>query len=192
MMMCEALEKLLSAASIPDAHRSVELLLSKYHTLDGILCADVHDLVAIVGERAAMLVKLAAATVYRRAEDNLGVGVRYNDSTIREYLVDFFCGSSVEMLYLISLGESDDILSIDLIGEGTVNGANVTSRRLLDAAVRSRAKAVVIAHNHPAGRATPSSEDMLFTDSVENLFREIGIKLYAHYIIAGNQCKKIN
>ena len=191
-MIRRTLEKLLSAASLPDAHKSAELLLSKYHTLDGVFCADPMDLTDLVGERSAMIIKLAAATVYRRAEDNLLPGTRYDELKMREHLVGFFCGSAVELLYLISLDESDAIISVDLIGEGTVNSAGVTPRRLLDSAVRNRAKSVIIAHNHPAGRATPSSEDMTFTDAAAKLLGEIGVRLRAHYIVAGTQCRKID
>ena len=191
-MIRKILENLLASASLPDAHGSTELLLSRYHTLDGVFCADASDLTDLIGERGAMLIKLTAATVCRRAEDNLMSGTRYDEVEMREYLIGFFCGSAIELLYLISLGESDDIISIDLIGEGTVNSAGVTSRRLLDAAVRNRAKSVIIAHNHPAGRATPSAEDMTFTYAAEKLLSEIGIRLRAHYIVAGNQCRRID
>ena len=191
-MIRKTLENLLAAASLPDAHSAAEILLSRYHTLDGVFCADASDLANLVGERGAMIIKLTAATVCRRAEDNLVPGTRYKEIEMREHLIGFFCGSSIEMLYLISLGESDEILSVDLIGEGTVNSAGVTSRRLLDAAVRNRAKSVIIAHNHPAGRAIPSSEDMAFTDAAEKLLCEIGIRLRAHYIVAGNQCRRID
>ena len=191
-MIRKVLENLLASASLSDAHGSAELLLSRYHTLDGVFCADASDLTDLVGERGAMLIKLTAATVCRRAEDNLVSGTRYNEVKMREHLIGFFCGSAIELLYLISLDESDDIISIDLIGEGTVNSAGVAPRRLLDAAVRNRAKSVIIAHNHPAGRATPSSEDMAFTDAAEKLLCEIGIRLRAHYIVAGNQCRRID
>ena len=123
----------------------------------------------------------------------------YRDDLIRlveRDKIEQFYGASAEeadeVLYLISLDESDDIISIDLIGEGTVNSAEVAPRRLLDIAVRNRAKTVIIAHNHPAGRATPSSEDMAFTDAAEKLLSEIGIRLRAHYIVAGNQCRRID
>ncbi len=191
-MVRKVLENLLASASLPDAHSSAELLLSRYHTLDGVFCADASDLTDLVGERGAMIIKLTAATVCRRAEDKLVPGTRYDEVKMREHLIGFFCGSAIELLYLISLGESDEILSVDLIGEGTVNSAGVTSRRLLDAAVKNRAKSVIIAHNHPAGRATPSAEDMAFTDAAEKLLFEIGIRLRAHYIVAGNQCRRID
>ena len=39
-MIRKVLENLLASASLPDAHGSAELLLSRYHTLDGVFCAD--------------------------------------------------------------------------------------------------------------------------------------------------------
>ena len=191
-MIRRTLENLLAAASIPDVHKHAELLLSRFHTLDGVFCADSADLINLVGERGAMIIKLTAATVCRRAEAHFLPGTHYNEMNMREHLTGFFCGSAIEFLYLVSLDGEDNIISVDLVGEGTVNSAEVAPRRLLDIAVRNRAKTVIIAHNHPAGRATPSSEDIAFTNAAENLLSEIGIKLRAHYIVAGNQCRRID
>jgi DNA repair protein RadC len=40
--------------------------------------------------------------------------------------------------------------------------------------------------------AEPSSEDVAFTDSAEQILASIGVKLLAHYVVAGIQCKKID
>jgi DNA repair protein RadC len=191
-MIEKALEKLFESASVPDPHGAAALLISKYHTLDGVFSADETALSALVGERVAMLIKLTAATVRRRAEDALAPGTRCSDGLLRLELSGFFCGCSVEMIYLISLGDSDEILAVDLVGEGAVNSASITSRSLLDVAIRRGTKRVIIVHNHPAGVAEPSSEDVAFTDSAEQILASIGVKLLAHYVVAGIQCKKID
>ena len=190
-MTRRTLERLFLAASLPDALEAIDELIAKYHTLDGVFSADPRSLVELVGERAAMLIKLSAASVSRRAEEMLSPGARYDERDLRERLSAFFCGNSVERLYLLSYGERDELISVDLIGEGTVNAAGVAPRRLLDTAIRNRARTVVIAHNHPAGMTTPSEEDREFTQTVEVLFAGIGVSLRAHFTVAGNQCRKI-
>ena len=112
-MIRRTLENLLTAASIPDVHKHTELLLSRYHTLDGVFCADAIDLTNLVGERGAMIIKLTAATVCRRAEEHLLPGTHYNEAVMREHLVGFFCGSAIELLYLIS-----NNISIDRLFDG--------------------------------------------------------------------------
>ena len=191
-MIEKTLEKLFEAASVPDPHGAASLLISKYHTLDGVFSAAPSAISGLLGERIAMLIKLTAATVRRRAEETLAPGTRCSDELLRPELAGFFCGCSVEMIYLISLSDSNEILSIDLVGEGAVNSASITSRSLLDVAIRRGAKKAFIVHNHPAGVAEPSSEDVAFTDSAEQILASIGVKLLAHYVVAGTQCKKID
>ncbi len=190
-MIRDTVEGLFSAAALPDSREMTELLIQKYHALDGILCADPLILTDLIGERATMLIKLAAAMTSRRAENRLESGGRLDESELRHCLSRLFCGISVERLHLISLDSSDEIIAIDCIGEGSVNSANVTPRRLLDVAVRRGAKSVIIAHNHPAGVPKPSAADFRFTLSAESILTNIGVKLKAHYIVAGNKCKEI-
>lgn len=191
-MIADTLDKLFSSASLPNSRETAELLAARYHSLDGVFGADPLVLAELAGERAAMLIKLTAATVCRRAEEYLAPGRRPSDEEIRSALVGFFCGVSVEQLYLISLDDSDRIIAVDLIGEGVINAANVASRLLTDTAVMRGAKKVIMAHNHPAGTASPSEIDIAFTDSAVLLFASMGARLIAHYVVAANQCKKID
>ncbi|MCR5176893.1 MAG: hypothetical protein K6C05_08585, partial [Anaerovibrio sp.] len=51
-------------------------------------------------------------------------------------------------------------------------------------AVKRMAAAVVIAHNHPSGIATPSQEDIKFTKELIESSKILGIQLVDHVIIA--------
>ena len=50
--------------------------------------------------------------------------------------------------------------------------------------VRDRATAVVLAHNHPSGLASPSDEDISTTRYVHDVLRKLDITLYDHVILA--------
>ena len=185
------LKKLFEAAAIPDAEEKVDALYAKYYDLDGVLSADEYSLVNMVGERAAMLLKLSAALSSRRDTEKLRIGSRYDQDSVREHLVALFRGSSVELLYAVSFDAEDHLLSVDLVSEGTVNGSSTTPRRLADIAVKNRAASIIIAHNHPGGVAVPSDCDFGFTATVREVLASVGVTLTAHYTVAGNGCEKI-
>ena len=185
------LKRIFESAAFSDAEKMTDELFAKYHDLDGVFCADTYTLEQMIGKRAAMLVKLSAALSSRRVTDELKPGCVCDPITVREYIIALFRGCSTEMVYVISFDLTGRLLSVDLVGEGTVNSANVSQRRLVDVAVKNRAAGVVIAHNHPGGRATPSRQDMNFTTSVREMLSSAGIELIAHYAVAASNCIKV-
>ena len=190
-MTRQALIRLFDAASVADADELVTALFAGYHDLDGILCADWHALVNMIGERAAMLVKLSAAISSRKDTEKMKIGSRYDPDTLYTYMTALFRGSSVEMVYAICFDSAERLLSVDLVAEGTVNSSTITPRKLADIAVKNRTASMVIAHNHPGGRAMPSSSDLSFTDSVREVLESIGVRLIAHYAVASGECVKV-
>lgn len=190
-MTRNTLKRLFDAAGFSNSEQMTEELFAKYHDLDGVISADAYALSSLIGERAAMLVKLSAALASRRDTEKLSVGDKCDPLAIREFLIALFRGCSVEMVYTVCLDKNDRVLAVEPVGEGTVNSANITPRRLVDIAVKNRAASVIIAHNHPAGRVEPSRQDMSFTNSLGVMLDNVGIRLAAHYTVAGSNCKKI-
>ena len=56
---------------------------------------------------------------------------------------------------------------------------------VVQSAAALRAKAMVIAHNHPSGNPKPSDEDIKSTKKLETFCEMCGIVLSDHVIIAG-------
>lgn len=191
MITHNVLSNLLSSAGFKGADETATELFKRYHTLDGVLAADTEALTECVGERAAVLIKLAAALIARRAYDKFAFGVRHLTEDIIELLVALFRGRSVETLFLISIDENGAVASCDLMSEGTINATSILPRQLLERAVKNKAKSVIIAHNHPRGIETPSEEDVIFTSTAKTVLECAGIELAAHYVVAGSQVAKI-
>ena len=183
--------RLLEAASVASPREVAELLISKFYSLDGILSADVSDLVGLVGERTAMLIKLSAALVSRVALERLRPGRKYTDAELEEILIDLYRGESVEKVYVLSFDAEDRLVSVDIVGEGTVNYANIIPRKIADAVFKCSAVSAVVAHNHPTGIAAASRDDLEFTAGVIDILRGVGVELAAHYTVAGNHCERI-
>ena len=68
------------------------------------------------------------------------------------------------------LNSSNGIIACKEISRGVVNATEVGIRMLVEAAIKSNAAAVIIAHNHPGALPLPSKEDEYCTRSCEESF----------------------
>ena len=192
MISVRLLAELFDAAGFSDPQEMARTLLAKFHTVDGVTSADPDKLCALVGERAAALLKLSAALASRRVYDGFSFGEKHTEEEIKKLLVAIFRGCAVETLYLITIDENDAVVACDLMSEGTINATSVLPRQLLDRAIKNRAKKVILAHNHPAGVTTPSNDDLSFTKTVRSVLGVAGIDLAAHYVVAGSACASVD
>lgn len=167
----------------PLAHR----LLDDFGSLDRVLDASFNDLCEIegVGENAAtFLTLLTAASRYyqvRRAEN-----VHVLDSVVEcgEYLCPFFHGRTNETVFLLCMDAKCKVLACKEIGEGGVNCASISVRKIVETALVCKASCVVLAHNHPSGFAIPSTEDVLSTQRIAKALAAVEIALIDHIIVA--------
>ena len=57
---------------------------------------------------------------------------------------------------------------------------------ILNEAVKIEAAKIILIHNHPTGDPTPSKQDIVFTQNVEQASNILGIQLLDHIVI-GNR-----
>lgn len=69
------------------------------------------------------------------------------------------------------------------ISEGTLNSSLVHPRELFKKAVQHSCAAMILAHNHPSGDPTPSSEDVKVTKQLIGAGEVMGIKVLDHIVI---------
>ena len=73
-----------------------------------------------------------------------------------------------------------------LLATGNLNSAAVSSRSVVEIALRFNAAHVILAHNHPNGVALPSEEDLHTTDRLFNALAGVTVRLVDHIIVADN------
>ena len=76
-------------------------------------------------------------------------------------------------------------LACRIVSEGSVNTAEVSVRKVVEAALSVNATTVVLAHNHPSGIAVPSMEDIVTTRRMAVALDAVGITLEDHIVVAG-------
>jgi DNA repair protein RadC len=73
------------------------------------------------------------------------------------------------------------------VGEGSVNSASISIRKIVEQALGSNAVSVVLAHNHPSGLAIPSTEDIQTTHRLGRALNAVEILLVDHLVVADDE-----
>ncbi len=185
----EVLEFLLCYA-IPqkDLNPLAHELIDHFGSLNGVFDAEIEDLMDVPGMGKhssvllAMVPKLAKRYLDNPAADNRKVLARSSDRAI--FFIPKFTGEKEECLYAAFLNSNLEVLSCKKISTGSVDAVKVDNRKILDIALRLRATAVVIAHNH-FSHTSPSLSDINATNTLLEKLGACGIRLMDHIIVCG-------
>jgi DNA repair protein RadC len=182
-----ALELLLCyAIPMEDVNPLAHTLIQQFGSLAGVFDATHEQLTAIqgIGEYTAVLIKLIPALCARYRQSRSRVDQLINDSRdICELFAPHFFGARNEMVYLACLDAKRKVLGVRKLGEGIVNAAEITGRKVVEAALALNSSVVILAHNHTSGIAAPSLEDVATTRYLYELLCKVGVELYDHVVI---------
>lgn len=177
-----------------DTNETAHLLLDKFGSLRAVFEADLEDLTAVpgIGENSAVLIKMIPQLARRYLLDcNTSINVCPGRMDAARYMIPYFAGRTVETVYLLLLSGSFEVLGCELIFEGSVNSAHLTSRALIERAIAKHASMVVLAHNHPGGLTYPSSDDITTTHAMIEAFSVVDVVMLDHFVISGEQFRSV-
>ena len=187
----EALELLLTyVIRRQDVKRRAKALLEKFDSVKGILDAEIDDLKKIegIGDRSAVFFKLVkeTASLYlkQKAKEKKQV-------TCTTELLDFcktvLGGKKDEEFCVIYLDVQNQIIEFETVQKGVVNQAVVYPRQVLESALKKKASAIILAHNHPSGHVRPSDADIRLTKTIQETAKVLDILVHDHIIIGENR-----
>ncbi len=182
----------LFSVALSDGEAQLSSLLLQYGTVSRLLLADPATLTAICSQQAAVLIALIPALAARRLTDKYPLGKKYARAELEQLLVGQFLSVNREQVLLLSFDKRSVLISCDLVCEGTVSASEILPRMLLDTAKRRGAHSVILAHNHPRGRAVPSGEDIAATEKLKAVLEYAEIKLGSHYIVAEGKATAVS
>ena len=165
----------------PLAHR----LLDHFGDLASVLDADYEELCCIDGisEHSATLLVLCGQLLSRYHKEKKKRPKFSNFDEINDYLCAQLTHEKCETLLLLSLNNRCQMINCTVVRTGTVTSTETSARELVQVALRDRATAVVVAHNHPAGLALPSAEDVDATKAFVAAFNMMEIDVLDHVIV---------
>jgi DNA repair protein RadC len=187
----EALELLLCYA-IPrgDVKPPAKALLKTFGSIKGVIDADMSDLEKVrgVGPSSAVALKLlkdlCALYLKQQAMEKPQITCT---SELVNYCKTALGGLKDEQFRVIYLDAQNRIIDDESIQEGIVNQAVVYPRKVLENALKQKASAIILLHNHPSGNIRPSDADIRLTRTIQETARVLDILVHDHIIIGENR-----
>ena len=166
----------------PLAHR----LLNHFGNLRHVLEAPAEQLMSVkgVGEHTAILLSLVKglSVKYMTCGDSEAPLNTMEDCG--KYLVNRFIGRRDEAVMLLCLDAKRSPLCCRIVSQGSVNAAEISTRKVVEAALSANATSVILAHNHPSGIAVPSMPDIVTTRRMGAALCAVDIVLEDHFVVA--------
>ena len=101
--------------------------------------------------------------------------------------VDLLCnhldGADREHFVVVLLDTKGHIIGVSTVSVGDLSSAIVHPREVFKPAILSNAASIILAHNHPSGDPTPSSDDTAVTRRLHEAGELLGIEVLDHVVI---------
>ncbi len=165
-------------------------LLRTFGGLTQLAAAEVREVAAVKGVGPARAASLGGAFgLARRLVESRcrpGMPVRGGDDValvVRESARH----ARRESFFALLLDARHRVLSLRVVSVGSLESSLVHPREVFRPALREGAAALVVAHNHPSGDATPSVEDREVTERLRQVGELVGIELLDHVVVGGER-----
>ena len=108
--------------------------------------------------------------------------------SLKQFLRAHFAGQNNEHFIALFLDIGHRLIASETLFQGTLTRTAVYPREVARRALAHNAAAVIFAHNHPDGKASPSPNDKKLTQELKKVLDGLEVKVLDHLIVAGNRC----
>jgi DNA repair protein RadC len=166
--------------------RRAARLLARFHDLDGIARAPLHDFeLERMTARRALQLQAAFELGRRSLARPLKRGTQLPTvHAIVELLGPRLVTLDQEEMHVLGLDNQHRLVIHYVAARGTVNQVFVSPRDVFRPALRENCCSVVAVHNHPSGDPEPSADDRRLTQDLQHAGRIVNVALLDHVILA--------
>lgn len=164
-------------------------LIDKLNGISGIDRAHVEDLLSFKGLGLAKTAQLKAAIeIGKRVRRQNALPMSFDSpQSIATFCFPKVEGKRHEIFFALLLDGQNNLLAERVISEGIPTQTVVYTRKVMEEALRLSASAIVVVHNHPSGRATPSDQDIETTRQLKQAANVLEMLLLDHIILGRDQ-----
>ena len=105
----------------------------------------------------------------------------------RKFLSLHLAHEQFEVFGVLWLDNRHKVLETVNLFNGTTDGAAVYPRVVATSALRHRASACILFHNHPSGNPEPSQADTDLTKRLKDCLALIDVRVLDHIVVGGNE-----
>lgn len=108
-------------------------------------------------------------------------------ATLHYYLLSEYALLENEQFGCMFLDDAYRLINHKRMFRGTINACVTYPREIAREALLQNAVFVILVHNHPSLKPTPSKDDILTTLKLKELLASLDIVLFDHFIVAGSK-----
>jgi DNA repair protein RadC len=84
----------------------------------------------------------------------------------------------------VFLNTQHRVIAVEELFRGSLSQTSVYPREIVKRALAHNAAAVIFAHNHPSGEATPSQADRNLTRTLADALALVDVQVLDHFVVA--------
>ncbi len=170
-----------------DPQRVAEEALAQYGTLTELRSATVPELTLIkgVGPETAKALSACLELGARMAKERMPESPRLSTpEEVAQVLREEVRGLDREVFFVLMLDTKNRLVATpQRVSVGTLNTCLMHPREVFKPAIRHSCASIVLAHNHPSGDPSPSSQDIKITKKLIEAGKILGIEVLDHVIM---------
>jgi len=155
---------------------SVETLVED--RLAGLKPSDLND----VEKHSVVTLAMKVLAIKHRAGRSLS-----NPEATRNYLRLQLADYRNEVFGSLFLDNRHRIIVLRELFQGTIDGASIHPRVVVQQAMEANAAALVFFHNHPSGVAEPSQADRRITDRLKDALALVDVRVLDHFVVTAGE-----
>jgi len=109
----------------------------------------------------------------------------------RNYLTARLREHHNEVFACLFLDNKNRVIEYEELFFGTIDGASVHPRQIVQRALSHNAAALILAHNHPSGIAEPSQADRQITHRIREALSLLDIRVLDHLVIGDGEISSL-
>lgn len=182
----ELLSLLLPAAGRRNQMERARSLLQHFGGLRRVLAADQRDITALPGFGPASDTYLKAALELSRRYLLASIRRRpclNSPRLVHRYLRARLRDLRREIFLCMFLDNRHALIACQELFQGSLDGACIYPRHVVEACLQHNAAAVIFAHNHPSGYAEPSRADERITRHLQEALALVDVRVVDHIVV---------
>ncbi|MBF4692318.1 JAB domain-containing protein [Fusibacter ferrireducens] len=128
---------------------------------------------------------IASYNVLKLNQENEKITFKSPDDA-GKYFASLLGGVKDKERFLVAfLDNSNSIIELKTVSQGSTNMAVVYPRDILKMALANDCSSILLSHNHPGGSLKASREDIALTQRIVDIFKPLNINVIDHIIVGG-------
>ena len=185
---CTVIELLAALIGGSQQLEIAQALIEKFITLQAIYNTRIEELIEIpgIGQSKAEQIKAALALGLRLTTESPERPNITSPADAAALVQNEMALLPEEHLRVIVMDVRNRVLEIVDLYKGSVNSSQIRVGEVFQVAIKLKASAIIVAHNHPSGDPTPSPDDVAVTRAIVQAGKLLDIQILDHMIIGQN------